>query len=122
VPTTVAISEAQLEVKVVVDKRDDGLDLQPVGSEVLAKGKIDPGLVSTVTLRFVPVTTTEAPAGRSGAEVIDEVRKRPDVQRVAKIVGELQFEAQFVAGRRWLVVARDAEGRVVREAVVDDDA
>jgi hypothetical protein len=122
VPTTVAISEAQLEVKVVVDKRDDGLDLQPVGTEVLAKGKIDPGLVSTVTLRFVPVATTEAPAIRSGAEVIDEVRKRPDVQRVAKIVGELDFEAQFVPGRRWLVVARDADGRIVREAVVDDDA
>jgi hypothetical protein len=122
VPATVAISEAQLEVKVIVDRREEGLDIQPVGTEVLAKGKVDPGLVSTVTLRFVPVATAEAPARRAGSDVIDEVRKRPDVQRVAKIVGDLRFEAQFVAGRRWLVVARDAEGRVVREAVVDDDA
>ena len=122
VPTTVAISEAQLEVKVIVDRREAGLDIQPVGSDVLAKGKVDPGLVSTVTLRFVPVAAAEAPAAKSGSQVIDEVRKRPDVQRVEKIVGELRYEAQFVPGRRWVVVARDAEGRVVREAVVSDDA
>lgn len=122
VPTTVAISEAQLEVKVIVDRREQGLDIQPVGSDVLAKGALDPGLVSTVTLRFVPVAAAEAPASRTGSEVIDEVRKRPDVQRVEKIVGELRYEAQFVPGRRWVVVARDAEGRTVRETVVADDA
>jgi hypothetical protein len=123
VPTAMAISQAELEVKVIVDKRDDGLDIQPVGSEVLAKGAVDPGLVSTVKLSFVPVAAAEAPARRAGSDVIDEVRKRPDVQRVAKIVGELHFEAQYISEQqRWVVVARDVEGRTVREVVVADDA
>ena len=123
VPTSMAISEAQLEVKATVDGGDEGLTIRPVGTELLSKGAIDPGLVSTFTLRFVPVAATEAPATRAGIEVIDEVRTREDVQRLAKIVGELRFEAQFVpSARRWVVTAVDPAGRTVREVLVADDA
>ena len=122
-PTSMAISEAQLEVKAAVDSGDEGLTIRPVGTELLSKGAIDPGLVSTVTLRFVPVGGTAAAARRTGIEVIDEVRTREDVQRLAKIVGELRFDAQFVpAGRRWVVTAIDPAGRTVREVLVGDDA
>lgn len=122
VPTAMVISEAELQVKAVVDHGDAGLEIRPLGVELMRRGDIDPGLVSTVSVRFVPVEPAEQRPKRRGPEVIREVRERSDVQRLATILGDLTYTADFVpASRRWIVAVSDQQGRLVREALVADD-
>ena len=127
VPSSIAIAEAELEVKATVERSAGGaLALRTISSADLTKGGIAPGLVSTVRIRYVAVADdalaapSERPARTPGA-VIDDVRKRADVASLDRILGGLSFEATFVPKtERWLVTARDAESRVVREVVVVD--
>jgi hypothetical protein len=126
VPTAVAISEAELEVKATVDRGAGGVVLEPVSTETALKGGITPGVLSTLRIRYVAVTedTVSPPSQRPTRDpgsVIGEVQKREDVAALDKILGGLQFQAVFVpATKRWLVTARDPEDRLVREVVVPD--
>lgn len=125
-PTAVAISEAELEVKATVDRSAAGVVLQPISTAAMLKGGITPGVLSTLRIRYVAVTEdTVAPPSqrpsRDAGSVIGEVQKRDDVVALDEILGGLRFEAVFVpARRRWLVTARDPEARLVREVVVPD--
>jgi hypothetical protein len=125
-PTAVAISEAELEVKATVDRTAAGVVLQPVSTAAVLKGGITPGVLSTLRIRYVALTedTVAPPSQRpsqDGATVIGVVQKREDVVALDKILGGLRFEAVFVPlTRRWLVTARDPEDRLVREVVVPD--
>lgn len=127
VPTAVAISEAELEVKATVDRGAAGLVVEPVSTAAVLKGGITPGMLSTLRIRYVAVTEdtlTAAPSvrpERAPDTVIGEVRKREDVVALDRILGGLRYEAVFVpVTRRWLVTARDPEDRLVREVVVPD--
>ncbi len=126
VPTAVAISEAELEVKATVDRGPAGLVVEPVSTEAALKGGITPGMLSTLRIRYVAVAedTLTAPSQRpvrAPDSVIGEVRRREDVVALDTILGGLTFDASFVsATKRWLVTARDAKDRVVREVVVPD--
>ena len=126
VPSAVAISEAELEVKATVDRSEGGVVLQPVTSDDARQGAITPGMLSTVRIRYVAVSedTLAAPSQqptRPPGEVIDDVRTREDVVALDRILGGLTYEAVFVpATERWLVTARDPEARLVREVVVPD--
>jgi hypothetical protein len=129
IPAMVAISDAELEVKALVETRTDGkLALKPVSSQEALTGKIDPGALSTVKIRYVAVTddTLSGPAQRptrSADSVIAEVKRREDVASLGRILGTLKFEATFVpARRRWIVTATDPAGRVVREVLIADAA
>jgi hypothetical protein len=123
IPTSMAISEAQLDVRAVIDRTAGGLQVQPVGAELARAGALDPGLVSTVTVRFVPVSSSTTPARRTPHEVIEEVRRRDDLARLQRILGDLRFSAQYLPdSRRWLVTVADPKLRVVREVVLADDA
>jgi hypothetical protein len=125
-PTAVAISEAELEVKATVDRSSAGVVLQPVSTAAVLKGGITPGVLSTLKIRYVAVAEdTVAPPSqrpsRDAGSVIGEVQKREDVVALDQILGGLRFEAVFVPARqRWLVTARDPEDRLVREVVVPD--
>jgi hypothetical protein len=125
-PTAVAISEAELEVKATVDRSSTGVVLQPVSTATVLKGGITPGVLSTLKIRYVAVAEdTVAPPSlrpsRDAGSVIGEVQKREDVVALDQILGGLRFEAVFVPTRkRWLVTARDPEDRLVREVVVPD--
>lgn len=125
-PTAVAISEAELEVKATVDRSAGGVVLQPVSTETALKGGITPGVLSTLRIRYVavPEDTLTPPSlrpVRAPDSVIGEVRKREDVVALDTILGGLTFEAVFVpTTKRWLVTARDPENRLVREVVVPD--
>ena len=123
VPTRMAISEAQLEVKAALDTTEGGLAIEPIGVEALRSGNIDAALVSTVTLHFVPFADGDAKPRRRRDEVVGGLRDREDLKRLAGILGPLTFEAEFLPpSRRWIVTARDPERRTVREIVVSDDA
>jgi len=119
-----AISDADLQVKAAVEQTAQGtLSLQTLTAADVRRGGIDPGLVSTVRIRYVAVAS-EAPtarATRSPDDVITEVRKQPQIATLERILGHLDIDAVFVTERqRWLVTARDPSGRLVREMVVPD--
>jgi len=126
VPPAVGISEAELEVKAAMGQGTGGtLSIQPLSATDLRSGGISPGLVSTVRVRFVATAGELGAAAtapqRSATEVADSVRQREDVVALKNILGEIEVEPVYVAERqRWLVTARDPEGRVVREVVVAD--
>jgi len=127
IPTVVAIAEAELEVKATIERMAaGGVALQPVSSGDARQGDISPGLLSTVRIRYVtaPEDTLVAPADRptrTADKVIEEVKRREDVNVLSTILGGLTFEATFVPPtKRWLVTAKDPEDRLVREIVVPD--
>lgn len=126
IPAAIAISEAELEVKAAVERRADGsLRLETISAQDMRGGSITPGLLSTVRVHYVAVAadslSAEAPT-RTPKDVIDGVRNREDVVVLDRILGGLAYEALYVpAGKRWLVTARDAEQRLVREALVPDE-
>jgi len=127
IPPAVAISEAGLEVKAAMVRRADGaVALELISAQDMRSGNITPGLLSTVRVQYVAVAAdtvvppSEQPT-KTPKDVIDGVRSREDVAALDKILGGLVFEASFVAGqRRWLVTAKDAEQRLVREVIVPD--
>ena len=126
IPTAVAISEAELEVKATLDRRDGTVVLEPVTGAAARQGGISPGMVSTVRIRYVAVAEdalaapSERPA-KTPDKVVDEVRSRDDIARLDKILGGLTYEATFVPStKRWLVTATDPDDRLVRHVVVPD--
>ncbi|MEY2560926.1 MAG: hypothetical protein QOG51_1341 [Verrucomicrobiota bacterium] len=128
-PSALAISEAELEVKAAVTQQAGGkLALQTLSMESLRSG-IDPGLVSTVHIRYVAVAAdaTKEPGSTGGPKRVPEeitktVAARADIAALSKILGKLNIAPVFVPEtRRWMVVARDQEGRVLRELIVPDD-
>lgn len=127
VPSTAAISEAELEVKATIERlAEGGVALQPISSGDARQSDISPGLLSTVTVRYVMAAedTLVGPADRPAGTAqgaIKEVSGRPDVKALDRILGGLSFEATFVPRTgRWLVTATDPGGRVVRETLVAD--
>jgi hypothetical protein len=126
VPTSVAISTAELEAKVGFSRAADGsLLLDTVSVADIAKGGIEVGALSTVKVQFAAVAEEAVTPGprptKTAPEVIDAVKKRPDVVVLDRILDGLRFEAVFVPPtRRWLVRATDAQERVVREVLVPD--
>lgn len=127
IPAAVAISEAELEVKAAVTRRTDGtVGLETISAQDMRSGAITPGLLSTVRVQYVAVAAdtvvprSEQPT-RTPKDVIDNVRTREDVVVLDKILGGLVFDAIYVpSGRRWLVTAKDADQRLVREVLVPD--
>ena len=126
-PMKVAISDAELEVKALVQTTAAGtLSIMPVSAQDVTAGRITPGALSTVKIRYVAIADDASPvasaaAQRSADAVIADVKRRPDVASLDDILGGLRYEAAFVAStRRWLVTAFDPAGRTVREAVIAD--
>jgi hypothetical protein len=126
-PPAIAIAEAELEVKAAVQRRADGtVVVETISTQDMRSGAITPGLLSTIRIQYVAVAAdtltppSEQPT-RTPKDVIDDVRAREDVVVLDRILGGLAYEAVFVPGRRWLVTARDPEGRLVREVLVTEE-
>jgi hypothetical protein len=126
-PPAVAIAEAELELKAAVQRRTDGtVVLETISTQDMRSGAITPGLLSTIRVQYVAVAadTLTAPSQqptRTPKDVIDDVREREDVAVLDRILGGLRYEAVFVPGKRWLVTARDADERLVREILIQDE-
>ncbi len=122
------MSEAQLEVKAAVTTSATGkVTLQPISAADLAVGKINAEALSTVRVNFVATASESlkpaaSPPKRKPDDVIQAVRDRVDVQRLVPILGELTIEPTYIpASQRWLITARDAKGRIVRETIEPDE-
>jgi hypothetical protein len=125
VPARLAIADAAFEVKSTLRQGDNGFHIAPITSEDLRAGGIDASLVSTVRVHLVAVADElpSAPPRRTASDVIGELRGRPDIAALDRILGGLRYETVFVpAPRRWVVRAFDASNRLLREALLRDAA
>jgi hypothetical protein len=126
VPTQVAISSAELEIKAGFTRAANGaLQVQPVSVADIVGSKLEVGAISTLKVQFVAIAEDAQLPGpapvRKADDVIKTVRGRADVAALVKILDDVRFEAVFVPPtRRWLVRATDAQNRVVREVLVPD--
>lgn len=123
----VAISEAELELKVAVSTVEGRLRLEPIGSAQARDGAVSPGALSSVRLRFVALPASAAAAAEAPArtpdEVVKEVAELPGIAGLARIFPDLALEARFVPSeRRWIVAAREPGLGVLREVIAPDDA
>jgi hypothetical protein len=125
-PGAVAIAEAELEVKATLESAGAGsLSLRPVSGKDAREAGIEPGLLSTLRIRYVALPEEASSAGelpkRTPERVIAEVGRREDVVALDKILGGLELDATFLpVAASWLVQARDPQQRVVRTVLVPD--
>ena len=126
IPTAVAISEAELEVKATLDRKDGSVILQPVTAMRHARAGFPRAwcrrfeFATSLWRRTRSLAPSERPS-QTPEKVVDEVRSREDVARLDKIMGGLTYEAGFVPStKRWVVTARDQEDRPVRHVLVPD--
>lgn len=124
--TAMAVSEARLEARVALDVGPTGaVRVQTLDRHRLQSLGSGAGALSTVTVDFVALTAaperaTQPAVGRDRA--IEIVAKRPDVTRLAEVLGPLRFDAVLVPDRpAWLVTATDDDGRLVRQAVITEE-
>jgi hypothetical protein len=123
------LANAEIEVKVGVKTDSRGrLNIQTISAQEIRQGGINADTLSTLRINFVatapevqaPPLRVEGPI-RVKDEVIDELRKQPDLVALDKIFGGLQYQAVYVSeSKRWLVTALDPNQRVVREVVLPD--
>ena len=128
-PTQMVIGDAEIEVKVtmVTDARGR-LSVQTISSAEARQGRIDPGMLSTLRVNFVAAVADPPASSVTGArpkrqvnDVVKAVSSRPDVISLSKLLGKFSFETTYVPNqKRWLVIARDAKGRIVRESIIPD--
>ena len=120
---TMAISEAELDLKAVVFQQDARLSIATISPTELRSGGIDPALLTSVRIRYVAVAEslpTQEP-NRSVDEVIEEVKSDERIRRLEPILGELRYDATFVANRQsWLITVVDNEERTIRSVVLPD--
>ncbi len=130
-PTSFVIADAELEIKAAVSVDAAGRTIvQTLSARELYEGAIDPGVLSTVRVGFTVTPREVLPKeplqaeqpNREPEEVIKDLRSRTDVAALAKILGDLEIQATYVPEeKRWLVVARDPSGRLVRQVVLPDE-
>lgn len=124
--TELVLANAELEAKVALKAGAGGtLTVQPISAGDLRLAQFNAAGVSTLRVNFVATAgeTLSAPPTRQPGDIIDDVRKRPDVAILEGILGPLVINTTYVAdAQRWLVTARDASGRLVRETIVPDAA
>lgn len=127
--TAMAVSEATLVARVALAVDADGaVRVQTLDRKEIRSLGASAASLSTVTVNFVALTEpSTVPGGATPPIVrdkaIDVVAERPDVKRLAEVLGPLTFDATFVPERAtWLVTATDETGRRVREVLVDKEA
>lgn len=123
--TGVAIAETEVEVKLLFDedpRQPEGVLIRPVSSTLTRETQIDPAVLSTLKARLVAVPDEQQrPPARKPSDVRDDILRRPDLQRLARILGPLEVRTTYVAGaRRWLADVVEPGGQTVRSLQVDD--
>jgi hypothetical protein len=127
IPAIMAIAEAELEIKAAIESAPNGkLSMQTISVQDIRQGGIDPNLLSSVRLQFVP-TASDALAlsankpTRKPDEVLKDFRTRKDIVALGRILGDLTFDASYIPERkRWIVTARDSNNNLLREALLPD--
>jgi hypothetical protein len=118
-PTTLSISETDLEVKMLFEEKQGGAVVHPVSR---ANADTPAAAFSTLRAKIVAVADEDVRLPqRTPSDIRDEVVKRPDIARLARIFGDLQVTATFVPdASRWVVDVAEPSGAVLRSVQVDD--
>src|SRR5881296_1279179 len=88
--TAFSISETELEVKLIFEESGGGPAIRPVTAGGTRLQDLGPGVLSTLKAKILAVTDEEpASPVRNPAGIRDEVLKRPDLQRLKTIFGDL---------------------------------
>ena len=128
-PTQLVIGNAEVEAKVTMETTPKGgMAVHTISSSDIRRSGLNPGVLSTVRINYVATASepkgiepSVKPARKDLAAVIAEVSRQPDVENLSKILGPLEYRTTFVPDQnRWLVVAHDAKGRLIRETIVPD--
>ncbi len=127
IPTGMVIAGAELELKAAVESAAGGkLSLQTISVQDIRQGGIDPNLLSSVRLQFVPTAgdslalSANKPT-RKPEDIIKDFRGRKDIVALGRILGDLTFDATYIPERkRWIVTARDNHNNLLREALLSD--
>jgi len=127
--TAMAVSEAVLEARVALATRTDGsVAVETVDRKTMQSLGDGARHLSTLTVNFVALTapseqTTATSAPKmSRDDVVGTVAARSDVQRLACILGPLNFDAVHVPEAfGWWVSVTDELGRPVRQIMVKED-
>ena len=118
-----AISETELELKLVFDEAGGVTAIKPVAAGASRLQHLDPGVVSTLRAKILVVPEDEATAAprTPPGKIRDDVVKRPDIQRLQSIFGELTVVPSFVASvQRWIVDVLAPGGLKLRSFQIDD--
>lgn len=125
----IVLESAELEAKVMLNTSPDGrLSVAPISSRDLVASRFNTAGISTLRINFLATALDTSPGSsfqkpaRTTDDVIKEVRDRPDVASLAKILGDLTINAAYEPkSKRWLVTASDNRDRIVREVVIHDE-
>src|SRR6266404_5111084 len=89
--TAFTISETEIEVRLIFDEQGGATAVKPVSAGASRLQDLNPGVLSTLRAKLLVVPGEEAAAPKSTpGKVGDQVLKRPDVQRLAEIFGDLR--------------------------------
>ncbi len=118
-PTTLSISETDLEVKMLFEEKQGGAVVRPVSR---ANADTPAAAFSTLRAKIVAVAEEDVrQPQRTPSDVREEIIKRPDIARLAKIFGNVQVTATFVPdAARWLVDVTEPSGAVLRSIQLED--
>jgi len=120
--TSFTISETEIEVKLAFDNQKGAVAIRPItATESRAQG-FDAGALSTLKAKIlaVPDESPKVPT-RKPSDIIGEVKKRPDLQRLERVLGTLDVRANFVPSASvWLVDVVEPNGLTVRNLQVAD--
>ena len=119
--TAFAISETELEVKVVFDDASGGA-LRPLTMTSSRLNNLNPGALSTLRAKILAVPDEEPRRPqKSIPEVVKGIRERADLQRLEAILGPLEVKADYVpASGRWLVDVIEPGGLTLRSLQLPD--
>jgi hypothetical protein len=122
--TNVAISETEIDVKMVFEDDGSGVNVRPVAAGATQLAELDPGVLSGIRARLVAVADEEArPPTLNANEVREQVLARDDMTRLQGIFGELQVETTYVgSAQRWIVDVKEPGGAILRSIQISDAA
>ncbi len=120
--TTIAISETEIDLKMLFEDDGSGVNIRPVSAGTARLADLNPGVLSGLRARLVAVPNEEVrPPTRKLSDVRDEVLSRPDIRRLREVFGELQVETAYISSaRRWIVDVKEPTGQTLRSMQIPD--
>jgi hypothetical protein len=119
--TAFAISETELEVKVVFDDKGGGA-LHPLTMTSGRLNDLNPGALSTLRAKILAIPDEEPRRPKKTVpDVVKGIRERADLKRLEEIFGTLEVRADYIpASSRWVVDVVEPGGLTLRSLQIPD--
>ena len=120
--TAFSISETEIEVKLAFEEQGGTMAIRPVTASQSRAQAVNADALSTLKVKIlaVPDESPKSPK-KKPSDIVKEVLKRPDLQRLQKVFGGLDVQADFVpSAGRWIVDVLEPGGLTVRSLQIAD--